>query len=113
MKMPRAGDLRKLITIKSWLSQPNASAGLDENYTGPINVWAKVEPVGSAIYHGTAQTDNAVTHRFYIRYDSQVEGLTGDYVIEHGGRRYRIKRISDLEFKQKFLIIEAEELGAV
>lgn len=110
MEMPTAGELRNLITLKSWQDAPNASAGLDKNYTAPVKAWAKIEPVGAAIYHGTQQTDNAITHRFYIRF---ITGITVDQVIEHSGIRYRIKRASDLMFRQQFLVIEAEELGAI
>ena len=110
MDMPTAGELRHLISIKNWQDVPNASNGIDKNYTPFLSKWAKIEPVGAAIYHGTQQTDNSITHRFYIRY---VAGITSDHVIEHGGIRYRIKRSSDLQFRQQFLVIEAEELGTI
>ncbi len=110
MRMPTAGELRDRITIKDWQDAPNATAGIDQGFTNPVDVWAKVEPVGSAIYHGTAQTDNAISHRFYIRF---INGITVDKVIEYEGIRYRIKRMSDLQFRKQFLIIEAEELGTI
>lgn len=108
--MPTAGDLREPITIEVWQDIVNANAGIDQTFTAPIQAWARVEPVGAAIYHGTAQTDKAITHRFYIRF---IVGINTDHVITHNNIRYRIKRSQDLAFKKQFLMIEAEQLGAI
>ena len=55
-------------------------------------------------------TDKAITHRFYIRY---IGGIGKDHVITHAGIRYRVKRAEDYQFRQQFLIIEVEQLGAI
>jgi len=110
MDEPKPGELRERITIKTWLETANAQASLDQTFNSPVSVWAKVEPVGAAIYHGTQQTGKAITHRFYIRY---IKGITQDNVIEHSGQRYRIRRVSDMHHRQKYSVIETEQLGSI
>lgn len=110
MKAPNVGELKHKITIKLWRDVPNLSAGIDQTFTEPAIAWAKIEPVGTAIYFDTKQTDNKITHRFYIRF---IAGVTSDHVIEHDGWRYRIARSAPMQFERRFLVIEAEQLGSI
>jgi len=108
MKMPTTGELNRRVTIKDWQDQPNANAGIDQVYSNPVKVWAKVEPVGAALVQGSVQLNDKITHRFYIRYK---KGITADISLFLDDIKYRPKRVTDLADKRQFLVIECEELG--
>ena len=61
MNEPTAGELRHYITIKSWQDVPGSNSGITQNFTSPVYAYAKIEPVGAQIYHGTKQTEDAIT----------------------------------------------------
>lgn len=110
MQLPTVGELNRLVTIRRWQDVPNAAFGVDQTFDAGVQVWAKVEPVAGAIYYGTKQTGENVTHRFVIRYRI---GITAEHVVEYAGVRYRIQRVSDMNDARRFTVIEAQELGTI
>lgn len=110
MQMPKPGELNRRITIKDWQDVPNASAGIDQNFTGPLTTWAKHEPVGARLYQESMQLNEVVTDRFYIRYRESF-AVDKNKVIEYDGTRFRIRRGSDLGGMRRFIVIETEALG--
>lgn len=115
MKNPTAGALDRRVTLRRWQDIPNAAFGVDQTYDAGVTVWASIEPVGSAIFWGTQQIENGVTHRVTARRSSAINELTvtGEHVVEHGGLRYRVKRASDLNGAGRFVVLEVEALGAI
>lgn len=109
IKQPKAGELRHYITISDWQDVPAIDSGIDQQLTNPIELWAKIEPVGSAVYQGSVQVRETITHRIYIRFRI---GVTTDKMITYKRVKYRIRRVSDLAFLGLFLVIEAEALDA-
>lgn len=109
MDFPKTHELNKRVKLRAKQEAPVGAFGMQTTYDAGIDLWAKIEPVGGAIYFGTMQVDAAVTHRIWIRYRI---GVTGDHVIDHisESKRYRIRRYSDLKGAKRFLLIEAEEL---
>ncbi|MBL4763499.1 MAG: phage head closure protein [Gammaproteobacteria bacterium] len=103
------GSLNRRITIKDWQDEPNADAGINQTFTQPVDAWAKIEPVGAALMQGSMQLNDTITHRFYIRYRTDI---TADKRLFMGDVQYRIRRVSDLADARRFLVIEAEELGS-
>ena len=114
MKMS-AGKLKHRVKIRLHLDVPNASQGLDETYSSGIDRWADIEQIGSAAYYGSKQVGEEVTHWIVVRrgVGTRPEDLTTDWVVEHGGRRYRIKRSRLHPKSDQFTAIEALDLGAI
>lgn len=112
MDMPKPGELNRRITIKDWQDVPNASAGIDQNFTAPLNTWAKHEPVGARLYQESIQLNEVITDRFYIRYRPNFK-VDKNKVIEYDDTRFRIRRGSDVGGMKRFIVIECEALGPV
>lgn len=113
MDLPDIGKLDRLITILKQQDMPAMNAGIDTSYTDQVTAWAKIEPVGSAIFFGTKQIESGVTHRILVRRTSLVteSTITGDHVVRYSGLLYRVRRAADLNGMRRFVMLECEELG--
>ncbi|VVP34374.1 hypothetical protein PS870_04488 [Pseudomonas fluorescens] len=103
-----AGELDRRIVIQLRADLPAADMGLDSVIFGPTPRWAKVEPVGTAVYSDGVQTDSRITHRVFVRY---MVGITTEHEIVEGGVVYRVRRSAPMNGRKRFTIIEVEELG--
>ena len=115
MKEPSAGEMNRRVSIKTWQDIPVMGGGIAPSYGIGIAAWAAIEPVGNAIFFGTKQVGEGVTHRITIRRSSQLteRTITGEHVVEGGGLRYRVKRATALNGGRDFVMMEVEELGNV
>lgn len=116
MREPSAGELNRRVTIRYWQDSPNNAFGLTPVFSDDYSCWAKVEPVGGALFWGAKQTGEAVTHRVIVRYvagKTDPQSITGEHVIESEGTRYRVRRVSDINDARRFVAVEVEQLGAV
>lgn len=107
LKEPGAGELNRRVNIRRRVDVPALDSGLDQTFPESMPRWAKIEPAGSAVYAGSVQIDDTVTHRITVRY---LDGLSNAHEIVHGDRVYRVKRITDMNGARRFTVIEAEEL---
>ena len=110
MQRPTAGDLNRRVTIRLRQDMPDFSEGITPSRPVVAHAWARIVPVGGAIYYGSTQVDNAVTHRITIRYRADI---TAEHEIEHGGRCYRVKRVAELGSCRAFTVLDVEELGVI
>jgi SPP1 family predicted phage head-tail adaptor len=110
MALPSTGELNRRITILEWQDQPNAQGGIDAQKTPELTVWAKRQAVGAGVYQESVQVEQTITHRFYIRYREDVI-IDQNTTIVCEGDEYRSRRLSDLEDKKQFFVIETELLG--
>ena len=79
MNEPAIGELDTRVTLRHRYDQPNmANADLESSFPVQKQTWAKLEPVGSALYSGSVQADNILTHRITIRYRN---GITRDWEV--------------------------------
>lgn len=87
--------------------------GVTPSYTVVATVWAKVEPVGGALYFGTKQVGEQITDRVFIRRTSLLteRTITGDHELECDGQRYRVRRASAVGGGKAFVMLEVECLG--
>jgi len=115
-----AGKLNRRVTLRKQSDIPAMGAAITQTFDAGKEVWANVEPVGNAIFHGTKQVGEHVTHRIIVRYQPGVVTdmtITGDHVIDQvissETIRYRVRRASDLHDDRTFVLIEAECLGNV
>ncbi|WWZ14855.1 phage head closure protein [Pseudomonas chlororaphis] len=82
--------------------------GLESVFNDERPRWAKIEPVGTAVYANGVQTDNKLTHRITLRL---LRGITDAHEVVHGGTIYRVRRSADLNGTHRFTQLEVEELG--
>lgn len=110
---PDIGDLNRRVAIMRWQDMPAMGGGISRTDTLLATVWAKVEPVGNAVFFGTKQVGEDITDRIYVRRTSQVteRTITGEHVCECEGLRYRVRRASALNGGKTFILLEVECLG--
>lgn len=109
LRNPPSQKLNKRVLIRLRKDVPVGAADVDVIYTQPRTRWARIQPVGTATYTETAQTDKAITHRIWLR---KIEGVTDAHEIVHitSGSVYRVQRLADLDGGNDFTIIEVEQL---
>lgn len=116
MNLPKIGELRHRVRLLARSDHPAADNTVDSEYTFVDEVWAKIEPVGGALYQGGLQVDNKITHRIIIRLRG---GVDVSSVFERkatpyaAATRYAVKRIADMLGAGVYLICEVEEIGYV
>jgi hypothetical protein len=72
--------------------------------------WAKIDPVGTAVYANGVQTDVKITHRVTFYY---LKGMSESHEVVHGVTIYRVRRVTDINGKRRYTLLEVEELGPV
>lgn len=109
------GRLNRLVTVKKWADTPDAFADVTQVFDIGVERWASMAPVAGAMYWGTKQTGEDVTHRFFMRWARAWThaSITGEHVIEFDNIRYRVKRASDWKDQRRYIMVEAKELGAI
>lgn len=115
MREPTAAELKHRLVIKRWQDMPAMGGGISQSNTTVATVWAKIEPVGNAIFFGTKQVGEDVTDRIFIRRTAALTDrtITGEHICECDGQRYRVKRASALNGGKVWLMLEVECLGNV
>ena len=103
-----AGELNKHVMLRRRDDVPAEDMGLDSLFSEANPRWAKIEPVGSAVYTDSAQTENKITHRIFLRFRT---GITTAYEVVHKDTLYRVKRGFDMNGRGRFVVLEVEELG--
>ncbi|MGU7813184.1 phage head closure protein [Burkholderia sp. AW49-1] len=107
MRIPRIGELNRRVQLRERRDYPYRDAELESEFQQQRSRWAKIEPVGAAVYSGSVQIDEKITHRMYLRY---VDGVTSDYEVVYREQVFRVKRVGDLNSVRRFTVLEVEEL---
>lgn len=110
---PSAGELNRRVAIKRWQDMPAMGGGISVADTLVATVWAKIEPVGGALYFGARQVGEDVTDRIFMRRNAVINerSVTGEHVCECDGQRYRVRRASAVNGGKVWLMLEVECLG--
>ncbi|MBR8234247.1 MULTISPECIES: phage head closure protein [unclassified Burkholderia] len=108
MRIPRIGELDRRVRLRGRRDYPYRDAELESEFPEQKLRWAKIEPVGAAVYSGSVQIDEKVTHRIYLRY---LDGVTNDYEVVYREQVFRVKRVGDVKRGRRFTVLEVEELG--
>lgn len=115
MKFPDIGELDKRVTIREWQDEPAADNGIEQTFDLGVPAWARIEPTGSALFYGLQQVETGVTHRLATwrtpRINADVIG--GGHVVDHRNMRYRVRRATDMNGQQDFVLLDLEQLGAI
>ncbi|MDH1442056.1 phage head closure protein [Pseudomonas sp. GD03721] len=105
---PGAGELNRRVTVRKRVDYPDDhDGGLESAYPAQSPRWAKIEPVGTAVYTAGVQTDQRVTHRIILRH---LPGVTDSHEVVRGDTVYRVRRSADMNGEQRFTVLEVEEL---
>lgn len=107
IREPASGELIHRMEVRVRVDHP-AGSSLAPEYTPVCKRWVKVEPLGTAAYASTQQTESKATHRLYCRY---INGLDGAHEFVARGRVYRVRRPTELGGRTVWSVVEVEELG--
>ena len=111
MKSPTAGELDTLVTFYRRSATPFGEADVTSEETELLKRWAKIEPVGTAVYVESVQTGGGISHRIYIDYTIVLR--EDDLAKTSDGRTFRVKRSCALGGGRTTTILEVEELGTI
>jgi hypothetical protein len=82
-----------------------------------MEVWARIEPTGAALFYGMQQVEAGVTHRLVTWRSERINALEigAAHVVDHNGTqtRYRVRRVVDVNGRQDFVLIDLEQLGRI
>ncbi|WP_175701178.1 head-tail adaptor protein [Burkholderia ambifaria] len=107
MRIPRIGELDRRVLLRERRDYPYRDAEIESEFPEQRPRWAKIEPVGAAVYSGSVQIDDKVTHRVFLRY---IDGVTSDYEVVYRDQVFRVKRVGDVNGVRRFSVLEVEEL---
>lgn len=116
MKFPDIGELDKRAVVRVWQDQPaEYHAGIDQTFDDGVPAWARLEPTGSALFYGLQQVEPGVTHRLATWRTKQLNAdlIGGGHVVDCRGMRYRVRRATDINGQQDFVLLDLEQLGAI
>lgn len=105
---PSAGELDRRIKLRLRTDVPKPNQGLGSIFTDEKNRWAKIEPVGTAVYAAGLQTEAKITHRVIFYF---LKGISDAHEVVHSSIIYRVRRVADMNGTRRYTILEVEELG--
>jgi hypothetical protein len=115
MENPTPGSLNKRVDILRIKQLPKGDSGKTNTAELLWTCWCKVEVIGGSVYWDNIQTEDAVTHRIYVR---SVPGYTRPQDLPRmielycDGLHYRVKRTTDLNSEGRYTLLECEVLHA-
>lgn len=112
---PSIGEMDRKILVRELQESPGIGSTVDQALDPGVPAWARLQPVGAALFYGTAQVESGVTHRAATWRTSQLNELTvtAAHVVDCEGVRYRVKRASDVGDGRRYLLIDLEQLGVI
>lgn len=122
---PAAGELNRRVAIRLRTDVPTPDMGLGSEFSTLKPRWAKIVPVGTAVYTEGIQTGVKITHRIEMRLFPGITdahevvhvrlepGSTDLYEVIADMPVYRVKRSADMNGTGRFTLLEVEELGLI
>lgn len=108
VREPGASELNRRITIRLRQDEPASDMGLEPIFKDEKQRWARIQPVGTAVYSAGVQIDSKITHRVTFYY---LKGMSDAHEVLHGTTLYRVRRVMDMNGHRRFTVLEVEELG--
>lgn len=102
------GPMRHQLALQTESQVADGGGGYALTWTTAATVWGSVKPVGGREHTQTAQLADVVTHRIIIRYRSDITP-TGKYRILWGTRAFNVKRVVNIDERNKYFELSAEE----
>lgn len=107
LQPPPSQKLDKRVLIRRRTDVPFGDSALEHEFRDERPRWARIQPVGTAVYAEGQQTDHAITHRIWLR---KIDGVTTSHEVVHGSNIYRVLRGAPLDGGNAFTILEVEQL---
>jgi len=104
------GSLRKRVEIQQRVRTADGVGGWSNSWLTTQTVYANIEPVSAKEALFGMQNEHTISHRITIRY---TEGFTADYRVKFGSRTFDIKGIRNIEERERFMILDCLEGGAI
>lgn len=113
MRLPEIGELKRRIRLYAIVHEPDGDAFVRPQKKLIGERWAKREIVGGVQYLESVNLEEAVTHRFYVRYAEgfRPQDLGRLKSLECEGVSYRVRRVTDVDDLHRFTMFEAEEVS--
>lgn len=108
MTAPFVGELNRRVTIRIRRDVSVGLAGLVAEYPTTLKRWARLVPVGTAVWAAAVQTEERVTHSCILR---RIPDITTDYELVSRGRVYAVRRCAELRGETIYTVLDLEELG--
>ena len=107
------GSLNKKINIHTRELKPPTGTGVDydEEFVVIENVWSMIETVAGKVFFDGTNTDQSITHNFYIRYIVGVT-ITAENWIEYNGNRFDIINVENLDEGNRFILMRTNQRGS-
>lgn len=105
------GDMDTKVSLQTRSLQPPeaGSFDFDETFTTVDDVWALVETVrGETVFDGS-NTEQDITHHFYVRY---IPNITFENWVQVDGIRYDIIDVENLDNRNEFYLIRCNLRGS-
>ena len=102
------GDMDKIIQLMDRNIQAPSDVDFDEKFTNKLDVWALVETVSGVTKFDNTNTEQVITHNFYINFDKTV---TSETWIRFDERNFNIIAPENLGERNEFMKISAYERG--
>jgi len=101
-----AGDLRNRIKFEERTLTPDSIGGSTESWAVFYECWAEIKPANASQVWQARQISHRITHKIKIRYTT---GIKADMRINFGGRIMQIKKVINVDERNTWLDIEANE----
>ena len=102
------GALRHEVALQNAELTPDGLGGHADAWTEIATVFARIEPVGEESRFGAGQIRETATHRFTVRYRSDI---TSGMRFVRGGRLFDILTVHDPDETRRYLICRTTEKG--
>jgi len=101
-----AGRLNRRVTIKSRTETSDSQGGYTTTWSTLASVWAEIVPISAREAFHRQGLQPGTTHRFKIRYRSDVDTTQQIYL---GDRVFYIRGIQNLDERDRWLQLLCEE----
>ena len=118
---PKIGDLRHLVDIQNATDTTDDAGGFTQVYDTVTSVFASIKPKKGTEVYGEGsqgmQLENSITHEIFIRWRNDFTFNNSSRIVfdDRAGttRTFNVRSILNLEEKDRFFKISAEENVAV
>ncbi len=111
MKGIRVGMLRKWLSLQKRTYTEDGIGGSSDTWAEIAKVWGAIMPISARELAFAAKLEVRGTHRILIRWRADID-TNGDHklvLVENPDREFNIRSVIDVEERQRYLEIVAEE----
>jgi SPP1 family predicted phage head-tail adaptor len=101
-----AGGLRQTITFEEKTQIPDGCGGITDGWQKVLTARAQIKPVSGSERYQSMRLEATVTHQLIVRYNPFIKPW---HRIRFGDRYFNIRSILNVEERNRWMIIKAEE----